>query len=115
MLRLLFIDIRVGSIATGLEVAAVWGKWKVVGGAFCLQCQLSAGEEHSAQQGEVGEAEAVGEVIKGQGQSAYTGTTALRPKPLLLLAVSLSQARAGSSLGIHFLQELNKGVVTFFQ
>lgn len=91
------------------------GKMEGGGWRVCLQHQLSAGEEHSAQQG-VGEAEAVGEVIKGQGQSAYTGTTALCPKPLLLLAVSLSQARAGSSLGIHSLQELNKGeVVTFFQ
>lgn len=64
------------------------GKMEGGGWRVCLQRQLSAGEEHSAQQDGVGEAEAVGKVIKGQGQSAYTGTTAPRPRPLLLLAVS---------------------------
>lgn len=39
VLQPLFIDIQVGSIATGLEVAAVWGKWKVEGGVFV--CSVS--------------------------------------------------------------------------
>lgn len=51
----MFIDIQVGSMATGLEAAAVVGKMEGGGWSVCLQRQLSVGTKvHNAQQGEGG-------------------------------------------------------------
>lgn len=53
VLQLLFIDTQVGSIATGLEAAAVVGKME---GGVCLQRQLSVGiYVHNAQGGSGGD------------------------------------------------------------
>ena len=45
MLQLLFIDIQVGSIATGLEAAAVVGEMEGGGWSVCLQQQSSGVKE----------------------------------------------------------------------
>lgn len=68
----MFIDIQVGTIATGLEV---------------LQNRSGVSAERSARGGRAGEAKAVGEASQGQGQRLSTlepGPHAL--KPLLLLS-----------------------------
>ena len=75
MLRPLFIDIQVGTIATGLETA----EYKVESGVSAVTTVECPGS---------GEAKAVGKAGQGQGQksSSTLGPWAPQPQPLLLLS-----------------------------
>lgn len=97
VLQLLFIDIQVGSIATGLEAAAVVREMEGGGWSACLQQQSSGVKEQKCTVHKVGvkEAEGAGESSKGQGQSLLK----LEPLPYslrpLLLADYLLIPRQG--------------------
>lgn len=86
VLQLLFIDIQVGTIATGLEMLQK-RRWRVE--CVCLQSQLSG--VHKEERG----GQSCWGSKSGPGSRViYTGTWAPRPKPRLLLSPD-SQAMAG--------------------